>query len=265
MMTPDCIASRGATAVAGVRGRASRNNASPDKSGGLSRHEFQGQRGRVWLFDLDDTLHNASHRAFRELGVSMTEYIVSHLGLTQEEAVALGHRYWLRYGATLTGLQRHHGVKAAHFLHQTHLLPGLESHLHGHAHDLAALRRLAGRKFLLTNAPRAYAERVLATLGLRGVFEQLICIEDMACFGQSRPKPDARMFRIVLARLGLQARDCVLVEDTLAHQKTARRLGLTTVWMQRWLRRAGVERLHRRPVYVSRRVRSLSALCALSQ
>ncbi|WP_204279882.1 HAD-IA family hydrolase, partial [Serratia marcescens] len=71
----------------------------------------------------------------------------------------------------------------------------------------------------------------------------------MACFGHSRPKPDARMFRIVLARLGLRPERCELVEDTLDHQKTAHQLGMATVWMQRWLRRAGAARLHRRPVY----------------
>ena len=217
-------------------------------------------RDRVWLFDLDDTLHNASHRAFPELNASMTAYIETHLGLSSDAAVALRRGYFSRYGATLTGLQRHHGVKAAHFLHETHLLPGLDAHLHGHAHDLAALRRLPGRKFLMTNAPRAYAERVLAAIGLLGVFEGLICVENMSCFGQCRPKPDARMFRIVLARLKLRPEQCVLVEDTLIHQKTARGLGLATVWMQRWLRRAGAGRLHRRPVYVSRRVRSLTAL-----
>ncbi|MCE4557144.1 pyrimidine 5'-nucleotidase [Pelomonas cellulosilytica] len=220
-------------------------------------------RERVWLFDLDDTLHNASHRAMPALNESMTAYIQTHLGLSMHEAVALRHRYWLRYGATLTGLQRHHGIKPAHFLDETHQLPGLDEHLHGHAHDLAALRRLRGRKFLLTNAPRAYAERVLAAIGLRGMFERLICIEDMACFGESRPKPDARMFRLVLARLGLRPERCVLVEDTLIHQKSAHRLGLSTVWMQRWLRSAGAARLHRRPPYVSHRVRSLAALARL--
>lgn len=217
-------------------------------------------RDRVWLFDLDDTLHNASHRAFSELNASMTAYIETHLGLPTEEAVVLRHRYWTRYGATLTGLQRHHGVKPAHFLHETHRLPGLEAHLHGHAHDLAALRRLPGRKFLMTNAPLAYAQRVLAAIGLLDAFDGLICIEDMSCFGQSRPKPDARMFRMVLARLKLRPERCILVEDTLIHQKTAHGLGLSTVWMQRWLRQAGAARLHRRPVYVSRRVRSLGAL-----
>ena len=217
-------------------------------------------QSRAWLFDLDDTLHNASHRAFKELNASMTAYIETHLGLPTDEAVALRHSYWMRYGATLTGLQRHHGVKPAHFLHETHRLPGLDAHLHGHAHDLAALRRLPGRKLLMTNAPRAYAERVLTAIGLAGAFDGLICIEDMSCFGQSRPKPDARMFRMVLARLKLRPGQCVLVEDTLIHQKTARGLGLKTVWMQRWLRSTGRERLNRRPVYVSRRVSSLAAL-----
>ena len=245
--------------------RAARSAAGPEAMTGRDPFALL-SRERVWLFDLDDTLHNASHRAFPLLNASMTTYIETHLGLTTDAAVALRHGYFARYGATLTGLQRHHGVKAAHFLHETHLLPGLEAELHGHAHDLAALRRLPGRKFLMTNAPRAYAERVLAVIGLRGVFEKLICIEDMACFGQSRPKPDTRMFRVVLARLGIPASRCVLVEDTLIHQKAARSLGMATVWMQRWLRKAADgRRLQHRPAYVSRRVRSLAALARSPQ
>ena len=55
----------------------------------------------VWLFDLDDTLHDASHAAFGEMHVAIGEYVVRHLGITTEEAGALRHRYWMRYGATL--------------------------------------------------------------------------------------------------------------------------------------------------------------------
>ena len=56
----------------------------------------------------------------------MTDYIARHLGLTSERASALRQHYWSRYGATLLGLIRHHGVVPAHFLEETHLLPGLE-------------------------------------------------------------------------------------------------------------------------------------------
>ncbi len=217
---------------------------------------------RVWLFDLDDTLHDASSAAMPGLHRSFGQYIQQHLGLTQQESDALRRRYWLRYGATLLGLVKHHGVDAAHFLHHTHLLPGLEAAVRGHAHDFAALQRLRGRKFILTNAPRAYAERVIGALGIGRHFEALISIEDMRMFGELRPKPDARMLRTLLARLGVRASRCVLVEDTLQHQKAARRVGMATVWMQRWTHAAAKPgaRLGRRPAYVDLKARQLRAL-----
>src|SRR5512142_1120839 len=99
---------------------------------------------RVWLFDLDDTLHDASHASFGELHVAMADYVAAHLAVDVEEAGRLRERYWLRYGATLLGLIRHHGVRAAHFLAETHRLPGLEDRLRTSAHDRAALGRLPG-------------------------------------------------------------------------------------------------------------------------
>jgi putative hydrolase of the HAD superfamily len=190
---------------------------------------------RVWFFDLDNTLHDASHAAFGAINVAMNEYMVEHLGVDQGEAARLRLHYLRRYGATLLGLVRHHGVEAAHFLEQTHQHPGLEERLRSSGHDRAALRRLRGRKFVLTNAPRAYTMRVLQTLRLAGLFDGVISIEDMTMFGQLRPKPDARMFRCIAARLKVRATDCVLVEDMLENQRCARGLGMRTAWMQRYL------------------------------
>jgi putative hydrolase of the HAD superfamily len=216
-------------------------------------------RSPVWLFDLDDTLHDASTASMRHLHVAMGEYIVQELGITAAESDALRRRYWLRYGATLLGLVRHHGVRADHFLHHTHRLPGLEQRVRGRGADIAALARLPGRKIILTNAPAAYAQRVLGVLKIGHHFDAVLAIEDMHMFGHLRPKPDARMFRALAARLKVPASRCVLVEDTLVHQKAARSVGMQTVWMQGWLPRTAV-RMHRRPAYVDRRVRRLSQL-----
>jgi putative hydrolase of the HAD superfamily len=168
-------------------------------------------------------------------------------------------------------------VRAAHFLEQTHRLPGLEQRLRTSAHDRAALHALRGRKYVLTNAPRRYALRVLDALGLAASFDGVIAVEDMAMFGHLRPKPDARMLRRVAARLKVPPSRCVLVEDTLAHQKAACGLGIFTVWMQRYLggrfrggpaqprtaaaRRAEVG-VHRcpSPLYVCAKIKSLQSL-----
>jgi len=227
------------------------------------------KKPKTWLFDLDNTLHNASASSFPGIDERMSAYICEELGVSPEEAHALRLTYLLRYGATLLGLVRHHGIDAAHFLHQTHLLPGLEGRVHGHPHDFDAIARLPGRKFVLTNAPRAYAMRVLGTLGIGMLFDGVLSIEDMVMFKHLRPKPDVRMLRALAARLRVHPTRCVLVEDTLQHQKAARRLGMSTVWMQRWTRAAakhvtpkrkvGVY-LHRKPAYVCARIFSLQAL-----
>jgi putative hydrolase of the HAD superfamily len=228
----------------------------------------------TWLFDLDNTLHNASVSSFPGIDARMTAYIQRELQLAREEANALRAHYLRRYGATLLGLVRHHGVDVAHFLHDTHALPGLEAHVHGHAHDFAALSRLPGRKVVLTNAPHGYAMRVLRALGLAHHFDAVISIEHMTVFGDLRPKPDARMLRVVAARLRVHPSRCVLVEDTLQHQKAAFAVGMRTAWMLRWTRRALRQRrnqasavpqkvgvyLHRRPSYVCARIFSLGEL-----
>jgi putative hydrolase of the HAD superfamily len=229
------------------------------------------RRQPVWLFDLDNTLHDASAYVFGALNVSMSDYVQLAVGVDRARADELRRHYWRLYGATLLGLMRHHGVRAAHFLHETHRLPGLEASLRTHPHDRAALARLPGRKVIVTNAPAAYARRVLDGLGLGRHFDGVIAIEQMAMFGQLRPKPDARMLRGLAVRLKVAPVRCVLVEDTLVHQKSARRVGMATVWMQRWLlthHRHGPEadaRLHRKPAYVSARIRRLQALLDLQR
>jgi hypothetical protein len=86
----------------------------------------------------------------------------------------------------------------------------------------------------------------------------------MRVFGDLRPKPDTRMLRVVLARHKLPAHRCVLVEDTLANLKSARRLGLRTVWMQHYLQSTTrmdwkpASPLHGRPPWVCVKIKKLT-------
>ncbi|WP_418319098.1 pyrimidine 5'-nucleotidase [Piscinibacter sakaiensis] len=231
----------------------------------MNRERITGvRRPLTWLFDLDNTLHDASHASFAHTSDAMAEFIALQLDMPAADATALRQHYWQRYGATLLGLVRHHGVKAADFLEQTHRLPGLEQRLRCHAADRAALDRLPGQKYIVTNGPRAYADRVLRTLGLARCFNGVITIEDMVMFGQHRPKPDRRMLRRLLARLKQPAARCVLVEDTLSHQKAARRIGMRTVWMQAYLglpSNPGRQVLAgRKPAYVCARIKRIRRL-----
>jgi putative hydrolase of the HAD superfamily len=220
---------------------------------------------RVWLFDLDNTLHDAGAWVFAQMNDTMRNYVVDTLGVTPAQADALREKYWRRYGSTMLGLVRHHDVSPAHFLHETHRFPGLEQRVTGHRHDLAAIARLRGRRIVLTNAPRAYAMRVLGALGIVHLFEQVLSIEDMRMFDDWRPKPDRRMLRRMAVRLGVHPSRCVLVEDSLDNVLAARRVGMQPVWMQRFARRGahagprvGRWSVHPSGVRIVRTLRSLT-------
>lgn len=224
-------------------------------------------RPPVWLFDLDNTLHDASHAIFPAISANMNTYIARVLGdgttpASQDAVDAARIGYWKRYGATLLGMVRHHQVDATHFLHETHQLPALRQMIRAEQGLGALLRRLPGRKVLLTNAPIRYASEVLRHLGLQRQFARHVAIEQMRVHGQLRPKPSRLMLRRLLRKHGVAARRCILVEDTLANLKSARQLGMGTVWVTQYLRADGktAGRQLKKPQYVDVKVKSVRQL-----
>lgn len=182
---------------------------------------------RAWLFDLDNTLHDATPHIFPHINRSMRQYIERHLGLSEAAATRLRQDYWVRYGATLLGLMRHHGTDPRLFLRETHDFPDLAK-LVVFAHPVRhMLRRLPGRKIIFSNAPRHYAEAILKITGMDRCFDALYAVENL----RFRPKPMLAGFRALLAAERLNPRDCIMVEDTLANLVSAKRLGMKTVWV----------------------------------
>jgi putative hydrolase of the HAD superfamily len=206
----------------------------------------------VWFFDLDDTLHDASHAIFDAIDTRMTDYVETHLELDRAQANLLRLTYWRRYGATMLGLMRHHAVDPHHFLRETHDFD--VARLLRAERGLAQLfARLPGRKVLLTNAPDAYAQSVLSGIGLRRQFGTRYAIEAMRVHGTFRPKPSISMLRHMLAREHVLRGSAILVEDSAINLKSARAAGFRTVLV----RRRG-PRL--RAPYVDLRVRSVRDL-----
>lgn len=206
---------------------------------------------RVWLFDLDNTLHDASPHIFPAISRAMGEYVAQQVGLDAAAARELRDRYWRRYGATLTGLVRHHGVNPHHFLATTHdFLPELPRMI---VHDPAlrhVLKRLPGRKIVFSNAPRRYVEAVLELVGIRTLINGVWTIERL----RFAPKPHSGAFRRLLHRERLDPRRCILVEDTAANLRAAKKLGMKTIL---------VTRSAQVPTYVDVRIKSVVELTSL--
>lgn len=202
---------------------------------------------RVWIFDLDNTLHNATAYVFPHINRSMTAYLQEYLQLNEEAANALRIDYWQRYGATLTGLMKHHGTDPEHFLWHTHQFPKLPEMVLRQPRLRWVLKRLPGRKLVYSNAPTHYARAVLKVMQVDDLFDDVFAIEQ----ARYRPKPEMAGFRRLLRKHRLLAAQCVMVEDSAENLRTAKRLGMRTVWVSDALRT---------PLFVDMKIRDVLEL-----
>jgi len=212
----------------------------------------------VWLFDLDNTLHDASKGIFAQIHRCMVQAIQELLQVDYDEADRLRVLYWRRYGATLLGMVRHHGVCAHDFLHRAHDFD-VAPYIHHEPGLAQALDRLIGQKIILTNAPLAYARAVLNEVGITKHFHSIMSVESMQKALYFRPKPSLALMQQVLAQLRLPAGQCIFIDDTLSNLKSAAQLGIKTIHFDH-PDTAGNRHLRAKPPYVCMRVRSIRAL-----
>ncbi len=189
---------------------------------------------RVWIFDLDNTLHDARLHIFPSMHVQMNDYLKRHFGLDDEAANEMRRFFWERYGTTLRGLVRHYGHDPKHFLRETHRFPDLAGMVVRDNALRHALARLEGKRLVFSNAPRHYVEEVVQALGLTRYFDAVYAIEST----RYRPKPALQGFQVLLRAHNLEPHRCALIDDMPENLRAARRLGMSTVWVSGEARRA---------------------------
>lgn len=230
----------------------------------------------IWLFDLDNTLHNASWAIFPKISANMNAYLMQYGQdgnkrlLSEEEANRLRIEYWKRFGATLLGVSKVLNRQAEDFLGCAHRFDDLSSLIDAEKGLPFLLGNLPGKKVLLTNSAYHYSREMLRLLKLSHFFDGHVAIENMRVFGVFEPKPSKKFFRKLLASLKIRPGNCVLVDDNTHILKTAKTMGMKTVLVTKYLNTYhGSEHAYPfpfgkrqtgRPAYVDLKVPSVRAL-----
>lgn len=202
---------------------------------------------KVWIFDLDDTLHDASSKIFPSINQSMTDYVSHKLKISRHDAHDLRDQYWKVYGATLKGLIENHGVNPKEFLLSTHNAEELSKFVK-QSHALEnTLKRIKGKKIVFTNAPLHYAIAIIKSLNIQKYFSAVYSIEST----RYNPKPSLYAFKKILRQLGKKAHQCIMVEDDLANLKTAYKIGMKTIL---------VSKQNKKIIFVGKRITKITQL-----
>lgn len=179
------------------------------------------KRITTWIFDLDNTLYPPEAGLYPQLTARVTQWLKLHLGLNDEQVLALQKRYLAQHGATLGGLVRDYKVDAEEFLDYVHRID--YSNVLPNPALAAAIAALPGRRVIHTNGSCAHAKRVLERLGIpEDAFEGIFDLHDTGYIA----KPEMPAFLSLVMRYNLHPGECCFVEDSLRNLETARALGM---------------------------------------
>ncbi|MBP6117176.1 MAG: pyrimidine 5'-nucleotidase [Neisseriaceae bacterium] len=181
----------------------------------------------LWLFDLDNTLHDADAGIFECINHAMTAYMAKRLALSPNAASDLRADYWQRYGATLYGLQHHHpDIDVQEFLDHTHPLDAILPLLTFEPDLATSLQAIPGRKVIFSNAPSFYIDALCQKMAITHLFAKRFGTDTL----NYAIKPSAHAYQQVYQDQGYAPEQCIMVDDSLPNLEAAKALGLRTVW-----------------------------------
>ena len=202
----------------------------------------------TWIFDLDNTLHDAQSKIFPLVNTKMNEYISSYLDISLEDASSLRESYWERYGATLKGLIKHHNINPIDFLSVTHNLQDFNKLVLPENNLKKTLSKIQGRKIIYTNAPKTYTNKILKISKIFELFDEIFTIEDSNFI----PKPDQDMMDAFLKKYNIS--EGFFIDDVKENLIAAKNSGLTTIW---------ITNEENQPSYIDKKIEKISDLLSL--
>ena len=182
-----------------------------------------------WIFDLDNTVYDINAGVFEKISSRITNFIITALSVTREEANIVRSNMYKKYGLTLTGLMREYGIAPDEYLDYIHDVTHPE--LKYDEQLKLNLKNLTGRKFIYTNASKNHSKNILSVMGIEAEFEKILDIKAT----QYVPKPDPKSYNIMLKAFGIsgdQIGNSIFIEDTAKNLRPAKVLGIKTVWIE---------------------------------
>ncbi len=153
----------------------------------------------------------------------MKVYISKKLNLSLADSFKLQKTLYKKYGTTLFGLMKFHGVEPVDFLDFVHdiNLDGLKK-----SNELRfSIDSLPGEKYIYTNGDEKWAEKILNALGIEQSINKIFDIIKSGYI----PKPQKENYSKFVKEFNVDPKKSVFFEDTKKNLEYAHTIGMITI------------------------------------
>ncbi len=179
----------------------------------------------TFLLDLDDTIYPSTSGVWELVRERLETYLRDRLGFDPEEIPALRERLFGTYGTTLRGLQQEFSVDTDDYLRFVHDVQ-VERYLAPDPKLHSILSSFHQAKYIFTNADKRHARRVLKTMDITDLFEDIIDIRDLHPYC----KPQVETYQLAMQRCGETDPTRILfIDDASRNLLAGQKLGMQVI------------------------------------
>jgi putative hydrolase of the HAD superfamily len=175
------------------------------------------------IFDLDNTLYPPETGLLQNVSNNISKFIEKKLRLSEKEANILREKYKEKYGITLSGLIKHHGIDFNEFDKFVYNI-NYESKLKKDNNLYNILKRINLKKIIYTNSGEIHSLKVLKQLGLDNLFDDVITIEKLNFLA----KPTKESITYFLKLTSVKPKNSLFFEDSETNLFAAEQFGFKT-------------------------------------
>lgn len=206
----------------------------------------------LWIFDLDGTIYYPVTPVEKAVVNRMRNFFSTRLGIPVDEyeALRLHLKQKHRTEYTLQAFCREYGWNFDEVVKECYLTVSYKDIGIQPTPGLQTIQELPGEKWILTNAPVAYAKTILQQVGVREVFTRILGLGETESFTKPHPEAYQRV---------QHHGPIIMIEDTPANLHIPKELGWTTVLL------ILSDKMETPPTYVDMVINDLSELHKLAR
>jgi pyrimidine 5'-nucleotidase len=180
------------------------------------------------IFDNDGTLYKIEPKLKEDIIQSMASYLSNKLSVSEKEAKALRKRLIRKYGVESTEFvfEKEYNIPYDEFVKSTYLSVDVRNR--GIKYDKKLrdlLQKIKLSKSVLTNNPSEFARKILSSLGVEDLFENVIGSMEIGY----KLKPSSEAFLKAIEVTGYDPKKTMFVDDIPQFHRAAKKIGMTTV------------------------------------